>query len=107
MSLQTNITATGVTTSAHKVYPGRRVLMDVSGDTAAFNGRTVTLGYLAADSAFSPYLDALGQAVKLTSRGGYEVRAPGSGLVAVSLDGAPGANLKLDVVPAVEMSTGQ
>jgi len=82
---------------------GRKVLIDVAGTVEQFNGASVTIGYKAADGEFSPCVKSDGSAVTITSRGGFEVRVPRSGLVGISLSAAPTAGgITLDVIAGLE-----
>jgi hypothetical protein len=102
-----NLTTSGIHYFPEPFFPGRKVLIDLSGSTGQFNGLTATFGYKAADGEFSPFLKGDGTPVTTTSRGGFEARVPRSGSVGVSLAAAPDAGgLTLDVINSVEMPAG-
>jgi hypothetical protein len=102
-----NLTTSGVHYFEIPQRPGRRVLLDLAGTTGQFNGLTATIGYQAADGEFSPCLQSDGSPVEITSRGGFELRVPRSGLVGVSLSAAPAAGgLTLDCIAAIDMPPG-
>lgn len=102
-----NLTVTGIHYFTENFFPGRKVLVDLSGTPEQFDGLTATFGYKAADGAFSPFLKGDATPVTTTSRGGFECRVPRSGQVGVSLSAAPaGDGLVLDAIAAVEMPPG-
>lgn len=85
--------------------PGRLVLVDICGD---FGAASVSPGYEAADSEFSPYLKADGTtAVSISSRGGFTARVARNGRIGVQVTDADGdTSIVLDVIPAVDMPAG-
>ncbi len=102
-----NLTTSATHYFTENFFPGRKVLIDLSGSPEQFGGLTATFGYKAADGLFSPFLKGDGTPVTTTSRGGFECRVPRSGQVGVSLSAAPaGDGLTLDVIAAVEMPPG-
>lgn len=102
-----NITASGVSYFDKSFPAGRKVLIDLAGSSEQFNGITATFGYKAADGEFSPFVMPDGTPIATTSRGGFEVRVPRSGLVGVKLSYGPALDgLILDVIPAVDMPPG-
>ena len=98
-----------ISTNAVHFFPqpfqaGRSVIIDVCG--SSFGSGTVTPGFMAADGAFSPFLQDGGSPVTMTSRGGFEVRVPRSGVVGISLTDSTLAAIVLDVIAAVIMTPG-
>jgi hypothetical protein len=85
-------------------FPGRKAILDVSG--TSFGGGTVTPGFKAADGSFSPFLQQDGTPITITSRGGFEVRVPRSGILGITLTLATDPAIVLDVIAAVDMTPG-
>ena len=98
-----------ISTNATHYYPqsfqaGRRVIIEICG--ADFSGGTVTPGFKAADGEFSPFLKSDGTAITTTTRGGFEVRVPRSGVLGITLEGGTNPAIVLDIIHAVEMPPG-
>jgi hypothetical protein len=98
-----NITTNATHYFPESFRPGRLVLLDLSGN---FGGGTVTLGYKAADGAFSAFVKEDGAGVTRTTRGGFQVRVPRSGAIGVTLAASTAASIEFDVIHAVDMPPG-
>ena len=98
-----------ISTNATHFFPegfhaGRKVIMEICG--SSFGGGTATPGFKAADGEFSPFIREDGSPIGLTSRGGFEVRVPRSGILGINLTGATEPALILDIIAAVDMTPG-
>jgi hypothetical protein len=76
--------------------PGSAALLELCG--SSFGGGTATVGFKAADGAFSPYRTLAGAAVTMTARGGLQVCVPRNGQVGISLAGSSNPSMVLDII---------